>query len=558
MSNVDEARALPALAYHIQRVRTKIASGIYKTEPVKCFCGQDDGIQVTDQDRYGIEYLMFLCKNCGILYANPRLTEDSLSEFYSCEYRPIYDFDQDKEEQFDCAVTQGENIIKFLEYFDFHPKSVLDIGCNMGGNLIPFLEIGCRVKGIEFGPGIETAKQYNVPLHSGSLYDLNEMFDLVIMNHVFEHLTDLERVLDKVKDILTDEGRLIIRVPGLFAWEKDILFQNAHNWQFTRNSLAYVMECCGYEEIYCDEHIVSMWKYTGKERSKKATNKQAVVDNHAYLFKDKKRLPEVNGYNKFPVKVRMDGIEHWLSLDIPDIHDIKESVKGGDALIVGGGPSVNDYFDEILQMQSNGAKVFAIERMYKGCLDKGVTPDYVVVFDASDDILESMGSPMPEVTHLISTQCKKELSELVRNYPCYLFNTPQKGIDMERLWDKYKRPTTTIINGGGSVTLCAMSCALTIGFSDVHIFGFDCHIGNGSYANGITGFGAIQDSIQVEVDGKFYTTTPPYMSFAQQFFKLKKWAEDGGLLKSVKIYGDSIVSEMSKENISDNRRVDHV
>ena len=89
------ARAQPALAYHIRRVKTKMASGQYDMESVSCFCGSDDYVQATELDRYGIDYSMGICRSCGIMYSNRRLTEKSMRDFYAKDYRLIYDSHDD-------------------------------------------------------------------------------------------------------------------------------------------------------------------------------------------------------------------------------------------------------------------------------------------------------------------------------------------------------------------------------------------------------------------------------------------------------------------------------
>jgi len=72
----------PAAAYFIRRVKTKIASGEYATEQVPCFCGSTQSIPVTEKDRYGFDYAMVLCKDCGIMYATPRMTREAFQAFY--------------------------------------------------------------------------------------------------------------------------------------------------------------------------------------------------------------------------------------------------------------------------------------------------------------------------------------------------------------------------------------------------------------------------------------------------------------------------------------------
>src|SRR6185295_4125101 len=91
MTNSKEGAVEPAASYFIGRVKRKLATGVYQTEPVACFCGSTSALLVTDKDRYGFDHAMWLCKDCGVIYANPRMTDESYAEFYATEYRKIYD-----------------------------------------------------------------------------------------------------------------------------------------------------------------------------------------------------------------------------------------------------------------------------------------------------------------------------------------------------------------------------------------------------------------------------------------------------------------------------------
>jgi hypothetical protein len=91
-----------------------------------------------------------------------------------------------------------------------------------------------------------------------------------------------------------------------------------------------------------------------------------------------------------------------------------------------------------------------------------------------------------------------------------------------------------------------MSIAFTLGFTDLHIFGFDCMIPDGSktHADGIAGESVEQRTYTVTVQNNTLQTTPSFVEFARQALDLFSVAHDEGLLHSVKIYGDSLVNRM--------------
>src|SRR3989304_2736386 len=81
-----------ALSHYIRQVKGRIASKIYETEEVSCYCGSNESFAITKNDRYGFNHQMNLCTRCGIIYASPRMTEESYQKFYKNEYRHIYDY----------------------------------------------------------------------------------------------------------------------------------------------------------------------------------------------------------------------------------------------------------------------------------------------------------------------------------------------------------------------------------------------------------------------------------------------------------------------------------
>lgn len=550
-----EAGIVPASSWYIQRVKTKLATGVYQTEPVACFCGSTSAQLVTDKDRYGFDHAMWLCKDCGVIYANPRMTEASYAQFYAEEYRAIYDAHEEHgvDSSVEAQFTHGQQAALALQtYFQdigqIQPSVVFDIGCNAGGWLKPFFDAGAEVHGVDYGPErISDGRKLGLPLQVGSIETLEVMgrqADLIILNHVLEHATDIASMLRRVRGLLKDDGLLYIALPGLFAYDLHTLFQNAHPWQFTAETLTYVMECCGFEELRADQHITSVWKKSPDVRAREDRPTRSVRDVANYLFRNGQRVvPLLRTDNKFPLADRRAAIASATSRGLPEITDLIHRHDGGSAVIVGGGPSIEAQIDTIRRLQAAGCLVLSIERMYPWCQSHGITPDYVIAQDASDDVIEAFTVLAPGSTYLLSTQCQPAVFEILRGESVYFFHTVQRGIPQEALTG----PTNigVQVNSGGSVVLCSLSLAMLLGLADVHLFGFDCHTTAGGYATGIAGVGEQTDTIQVRVEDRIFTTTPAYLAFAQQFFLLKDQGERDGLLASIKVYGDSLVLALS-------------
>lgn len=550
---VNFSPAIPISIIH--GVRNKLKSGEYPTEQIRCFCGADfnDDFPLNEIDRYGIPHRMVLCRQCGIIRANPRMTKEAYANFYKEEYRLIYDGllnSKKKDIENLLHIMGGYTVYELVKYFDVPMDVVVDIGCHNAGMLASFAENGSKVYGVDAGVSTEHIRLDGATLINGNIDDVIAMgikADVVLLNHVFEHFLDIEAEMGKILQIMKPDALLFVGLPGLYYWANDRLkmIQNAHTWQFTADTFTYVMNCLGFDEYHVDEAIASVWKYTGikKDRDKKPTGElRNIVD---FLKGEMGRIPTMRTINKFTVKERKNNIDAVLSYQHPDISTLIQTETAKDAVIIGGAPSVDNYIEKIKELQAEGAKVFAIERMYQWCHNNGITPDYCVVLDACDDVVDAFPKVYEKTKFLIATQSNPNVLPLLKGQDVYVFSTHQKGTNQQDLWYKYGYKRAAIINGGGSVTICALMLAYSLGIRKAHIFGFDCHTTNGYYANGITGSGVQHNIMEVTVDGRIFKSNAAYISFIQQFFILYGTAKLQGIADDVKIYGDSLVKAVS-------------
>ena len=103
--------------------------------------------------------------------------------------------------------------------------SVLEIGCGEGGNLKPFLDLGCReVVGVDLAQGkIKNANLFfqdypnkqNIKFIAADIYDIFDIgqFDLIIMRDVLEHIHDQNKFMGVVKRFLKPAGKFFLGFP---------------------------------------------------------------------------------------------------------------------------------------------------------------------------------------------------------------------------------------------------------------------------------------------------------------------------------------------------------
>src|SRR5215212_9146406 len=101
-------------------------------------CGASAFVILTHRDRYGYPAQAHACRNCGLVFLNPRMTADAYGRFYNGTYRPLVsafhgrliDAQTIQDEQREYAVERAEFIRPFIT--NAARKTLLDIGGSTG------------------------------------------------------------------------------------------------------------------------------------------------------------------------------------------------------------------------------------------------------------------------------------------------------------------------------------------------------------------------------------------------------------------------------------------
>lgn len=158
------------------------------------------------------------CKNCQMVYVNPRFKESfahdlynekDYTEFYKIKLIPSIDYRRNV-----LAVNKYNQIMRFFD----KPGKVLDIGCGLSEVLSVFKENGWSALGIEFNEFAAnySRKEFGIEIINKSIYDFDssEKYDLIMLWGVLEHFFEPKKILNKIYELLKDEGLLVLEVPS--------------------------------------------------------------------------------------------------------------------------------------------------------------------------------------------------------------------------------------------------------------------------------------------------------------------------------------------------------
>ena len=121
----------------------------------------------------------------------------------------------EKIEQRFANVSKSKTFGNIVSHFGLREKKVLDIGCSYGEFLVHFGQgsVGVSIEKEE----VAYAQQKGIDIRYGNIeseeFVLDEQFDVIFANNIFEHLYSPHYFLCTIKKYLKPGGTLILGVP---------------------------------------------------------------------------------------------------------------------------------------------------------------------------------------------------------------------------------------------------------------------------------------------------------------------------------------------------------
>lgn len=254
----------------------ELDSGAIELEAVtSCPCGGDRFRKIAEKDRFGFPFGTYLCLRCGLLVLSPRIAERSLPRYYREFYHPLVLGTAPGETLPELVKKgQGEGIFRFLKDSLNRPSGrpfrICEVGCASGSNLLSLkrgLEadgVSCELYGTEFEENYaKVAASQGIRVKSEGMETLSGFgvqFDLIVLSHLFEHLSDPPAALRLLEPLLCSGGRLFIEVPGLrnlkgYGYDLLDYLVHAHLFHYDLASLKGLVERNGFSMIKGDETV---------------------------------------------------------------------------------------------------------------------------------------------------------------------------------------------------------------------------------------------------------------------------------------------------------------
>ncbi len=220
-------------------------------------------MDVKDHFKSGEIFTIHECKSCGFRFTQDAPDEDVAYQYYESDdyishsdtkkgivsqlYHKVREIMLRRKSQLILSLSTG--------------KRLLDIGSGTGYFLNYMKHKGYDVKGVEIS---NTARQFSID-HFGLdvvspdilfSQSFSETYDFITLWHVLEHLYNPDRYMQKISDLLVDDGHLIIALPNHQSYDQNKYKSYwaaydvpRHLWHFHPNSLTTFASRHGFEVI---------------------------------------------------------------------------------------------------------------------------------------------------------------------------------------------------------------------------------------------------------------------------------------------------------------------
>ena len=259
-------------------------------ELINCaICEIDDSCFFYDKERDDQPVNYVICNRCGLVYQNPRMNQQEFIDYYKQDFRKEQLKGVELDKYINSRIEWGKSFVNiviselFKNRFNKFKKrlfgnihfSVLDIGCGIGGIMIPFIEKGFSCTGIDV-PSYYTEvgrKELKVNIIDTSIseYKTNKKYDVIILNHSLEHLLDPVNELLNIRKLLKKNGILYIEIPDVerpYNWTSlKYFFMLGHVYYYSASTLEALMNKCGYERTYIDSNDTAFMRNTFKRKN---------------------------------------------------------------------------------------------------------------------------------------------------------------------------------------------------------------------------------------------------------------------------------------------------
>ena len=227
--------------------------------------------------------------------------------------------------------------------------------------------------------------------------------------------------------------------------------------------------------------------------------------------------------------------ENWLSFNEP--HD-------GVAVLIGGGPSINEYVGDIRNLKAKGADIFTMNGSAKWARDRGIPIDYQVIVDAKEETAKLVETTCKQ---FFASQCDPKTLANADNLTLVHFGleTIEEFFPEERV----KQGGYALLGAGTTVGNAALSIAFSQGYRELHLFGYDSSYAEEESHGYVQQMNQFMPTTEIKWGGRTFKASVAMKGQAEKFPMNALALKNAGC--KLHVYGDGLLQTIYNTKYDD-------
>jgi hypothetical protein len=243
--------------------------------------------------------------------------------------------------------------------------------------------------------------------------------------------------------------------------------------------------------------------------------------------------------------VLIEQIKQNVQLGLTEI--VPQPEQPGELIILAGGPSLNDFVDEIKLNKLMKVPIVTVNGAYNWALERGIKPDAQIVLDAREFNKRFVEPHVESCKYLLASQCHPELVKTAMapgGKNVFLWHSGQENVQeaMREVYGDEPHEYYPVL-GGMTVVLRSLPLLIMMGYRKFVIYGFDsCLMGEQHHA-----YSQPENDYNVTVDvtcgDRTFTCHAWQATQAFEFVELQQLIGD---LCEMEVKGDGLIAHIIK------------
>jgi hypothetical protein len=209
-------------------------------------------------------------------------------------------------------------------------------------------------------------------------------------------------------------------------------------------------------------------------------------------------------------------------------------------VLLAGGPSLNDFVDDIRAHRKRAPCVITVNGTYNWAIEHQITPSALIMVDGREFMDRFVRVMLPDCKYLMASQVSPKVMACLPRDRTWLWHS---GInkDGEKLARELNNGLFFPIPGGCTVVTRAIPLLRMLGFSKIHVYGFDSCMNAGVHHAYAQTENDGELVLPVSCGGRTFECTPWQVTQAQEFMGLVSLL---GSEMELAVYGDGLIAQI--------------